>query len=103
MAYTRLRLTPKDCLAISLIGTVRVLLFLVRAQDGVYLENVAEQRVYSEAAVLDLISRGSYARSKGETQVVSNFTIPSLRLPTSRGWSAWLLIGRACCSVAGAL
>eukprot|EP00752_Nemacystus_decipiens_P014174 g12605.t1 len=38
-------------------------------KDGVYLENVTEQRVQSETAVLDLISRGSSARTKGETQM----------------------------------
>ncbi|CAM9118628.1 unnamed protein product [Scytosiphon promiscuus] len=36
---------------------------------GVYVENVVEQRVHSEAAVLALLSRGSSARTKGETQM----------------------------------
>lgn len=33
------------------------------------MENTTEQRVHSEAAVLDLLSRGSNVRAKGETQV----------------------------------
>lgn len=39
-------------------------------QDGVYLENITEQRVYNEAAVLSLLSKGSSTRTKGETQVL---------------------------------
>lgn len=33
------------------------------------MENVTEQRVHSETAVLALLSRGSNARTKAETQV----------------------------------
>lgn len=43
-------------------------------QDGVYVENITEQRVHSEAAVLALLSRGSNARTKGETQVMHGCT-----------------------------
>lgn len=39
------------------------------AQEGVYVENVTVQEVHDEANVVDLIARGSRARTKGETQV----------------------------------
>ncbi|CBJ28849.1 conserved unknown protein [Ectocarpus siliculosus] len=38
-------------------------------KDGVYVENVTEEKVQSEAAVLGLLARGSTVRSKGETQM----------------------------------
>lgn len=65
----------KNCLAISLCVPADPLPAAFgahRTQDGVYLENIAEQRVHSEEAVLALLSRGSSARTKGETQVTSN-------------------------------
>ncbi|CAM9727304.1 unnamed protein product, partial [Ectocarpus fasciculatus] len=38
-------------------------------KDGVYVENITEEKVQSEAAVLALLARGSGVRSKGETQM----------------------------------
>ncbi|CAN0445111.1 unnamed protein product, partial [Ectocarpus sp. 12 AP-2014] len=38
-------------------------------KDGVYVENITEEKVQSEAAVLGLLARGSAIRSKGETQM----------------------------------
>ncbi|CAN0309061.1 unnamed protein product, partial [Ectocarpus sp. 8 AP-2014] len=38
-------------------------------KDGVYVENITEEKVQSEAAVLGLLARGSAVRSKGETQM----------------------------------
>lgn len=88
----------------KLVCAGRAPLFVVCAQDGVYLENITEQRVGSEAGVLDLLSRGSGARTKGETQVrhrtIQHHTFVfecnhrlRARLPTD--FFPWLLIGRA--------
>lgn len=44
----------------------------LREQDGVYVENITEEKVQSEAAVLGLLARGSAVRSKGETQVTDD-------------------------------
>lgn len=46
--------------------------FGLREQGGVYVENITEEEVQSEAAVLSLLARGSGVRSKGETQVTAD-------------------------------
>ncbi|CAB1110430.1 unnamed protein product [Ectocarpus sp. CCAP 1310/34] len=47
--------------------TSSCLLYVVA--DGVYVENITEEKVQCEAAVLGLLARGSAVRSKGETQM----------------------------------